>query len=185
MVEIHSWPKHAVPREIAVQIRSYIRVQWPFLDGRGNRVWDLAPRKDEPTTLALVDDEILVSHTEVNFRTVEFQSQQLKVAGLSAVFTYPAFRGLGFGRQIVIAATDLIRASDADLAMLFCGEPLVGFYAGSGWTQMKTAQVMYGDREHPKLKDDNAVMMLFVSGRGKGIAEAVCNQAIYVGGTTW
>ncbi len=115
MVELHSWPKHAVPRDIAVQIRSYIRMQWPFLDGRRNRVWDFPPRNDEPTTLALVDGEILVSHTEVNYRTVEFQSQQLKVAGLSAVFTYPSFRGSGFARQIVSAATDMIRASDATL----------------------------------------------------------------------
>ena len=125
MVELHSWPKHAVPRDIAVQIRSYIRIQWPFLDGRRNRVWDFSPREDDWTTLALVDGEILVSHTEVNFRTVEFRSQQLKVAGLSAVFTYPSFRGSGFARQIVSAATEMIRAGDADLAMLFCGEPLV------------------------------------------------------------
>ena len=51
---------------------------------------------------------------------------------------------------------------------------------------MKTARVMYGDRGHPKLKDDNAVMMLFVSERGKGIANALAQwEQIYVGANTW
>src|SRR2546423_7866461 len=92
MIELHSWPKHAVPREIAAQIRSFIRIQWPFLNGQGNRIWDYSPRADEPTTFALVDDEILISHTEVNFREIEFEGQTLKVGGLSAVYTYPAFQ---------------------------------------------------------------------------------------------
>ena len=50
---------------------------------------------------------MLVSHTEVNFRVIEFQSQQLKVAGISAVFTYPAFRGSGCASQIVTEALAL------------------------------------------------------------------------------
>ena len=79
MIELCSWPKHAVPREIAAQIRSFIRMQWPFLNGRGNRLWDFEARQDGPITFALVDDEILISHAEVNFRTIEFQSQSLKV----------------------------------------------------------------------------------------------------------
>ncbi len=69
--------------------------------------------------------------------------------------------------------------------MLFCGEPLVEFYSTCGWTPMKSAHVMYGDREHPTLKDDNAVMMLFVSERGKGIANALRMEQIYVGANTW
>src|SRR5438105_1751631 len=112
MIELRCWPKHAVPREIAAQIRSFVRIQWPFLNGRSNRIWDYPPREHEPMTLALIDDEILVSHTEVNFRQIEFEGQALKVGGLSAVFTYPAFRGSGCAHQIVSAATEMIRVSD-------------------------------------------------------------------------
>jgi GNAT superfamily N-acetyltransferase len=185
MIELRSWPKHAVPREIAVQIRSFMRMQWPFLNGRGNRIWDFPAREGEPTTFALVDDEILVSHTEVNYRDIEFDGQILKVGGLSAVFTYPAFRGSGCAKRIVTAATDALRASDADLAMLFCGAPLEGFYASCGWTPMKTARVMYGERDHPKLKDDNVVLMLFVSQRGRRSQEMLLREQIYVGANTW
>jgi GNAT superfamily N-acetyltransferase len=185
MIELRTWPKHAVPREIAIQIRSFIRMQWPFLNGRGNRIWDFPPRDDGPTTFALVDDEILVSHTEVNYRTVEFQGQSLKVGGLSAVFTYPAFRGTGCASRIVTDATAALRASDADLAMLFTGAPLEEFYASCGWTAMKTARVMFGDRDNPKLKDDNVVMMLFISQRGAALQSALDREPIYVGENTW
>ena len=185
MIELRSWPKHAVPREIAAQIRSFVRIQWPFLNGQGNRIWDYPPRAGEPTTFALVDDEILVSHTEVNFREIAFEGQMLKVGGLSAVFTYPAFRGTGCAARIVTAATEAIRAGNADLAMLFCGAPLEGFYTSCGWTPMKTARVMYGERDHPKLKDDNVVMMLFVSERGRRVQEMLAREQIYVGANTW
>src|SRR5690349_19255161 len=184
-MELHAWPKHAVPRDVAIQIRSFIRIQWPFLNGQGDRLWDFSPRENEPTTFVLMNGEALVSHTEVNFRTVEFHSEQWKVGGLSAVFTYPAFRGTGCAARIVTAATDALRASDADLAMLFCGAPLERFYTDCGWTPMKTARVMFGDREAPTLKDDNVVMMVFVSERGKALRDVLARESIYVGVSTW
>jgi predicted acetyltransferase len=185
MIELRSWPKHAVPREIAAQIRSFIRMQWPFLNGRENRLWDFAPRADEPTTFVLIDNEVLISHVEVNCRPVDFSGQTLKVGGLSAVFTYPAFRGTGCAKQLVSAATQAIASSDADLAMLFCASDLEKFYTDCGWTAMMTARVMYGDRESQKLKDDNLVMMRFVSQRGRGLEAILARDAIYVGASTW
>ena len=184
-MELHSWPKSAVPREIAIQIRSFIRIQWPFLNGTGDRLWDFPPRENEPTTFVLMNGEALVSHSELNFRTIEFQSQPWKVGGLSAVFTYPAFRGAGCAQKIVCAVTDSLRGSDTDLAMLFCGEPLERFYIDCGWTAMKTARVMYGDPVHPTLKNDNVVMMLFVSKRGKTLERMLATESIYVGANTW
>jgi predicted acetyltransferase len=185
MIELHTGPKHAVPREIAVQIRSFIRVQWPFLNGLGNRIWDYRLCANEPTTFALIDDEILVSHVEVNFRVVEFAGETLRVGGLSAVFTYPAFRGAGFSKQIVTAATDFLHKSEVDLSMLFCAENLERFYTACGWTAKKSARVMYGDRAKPKLKDDNLAMMLFVSARGTALESRLEREEIYVGEKTW
>jgi predicted acetyltransferase len=185
MIELRTYPKHAVPREIAAQIRSFLRIQWPFLNGQQNRLWDFVAVENGPITFVLVDDEILISHTEVNHRTVEFGGHNLKVGGLSAVFTYPAFRGGGHARRIVAAATDSILKSDADLAMLFCGAPLEKFYESCGWTAMKSARVMYGPKQSPQLKDDNLVMMLFVSDRGKAMREVLERKPIYVGAKTW
>lgn len=185
VIQLLSFPKHAVPPIIAAQIRSFVRIQWPFLNGRGNRIWDYPPRDGGPTTLVLVDDEMLISHTEVNFRDIDFVGETLKVGGISAVFTYPAFRGSGHANKIVTHATDLIRRSDADLAMLFTAAKNENFYTRCGWCAMKNAHVLYGEKENPTLKDDNVVMMLFVSPRGERMKNLLETQEIYVGATTW
>ncbi len=69
--------------------------------------------------------------------------------------------------------------------MLFCGPKLENFYTRCGWQPMPTARVMYGERDKPQLKDDNLIMMLFISDRGKGLKETLATEEIYVGLTTW
>jgi hypothetical protein len=44
---------------------------------------------------------------------------------------------------------------------------------------------MYGERENQTLKDDNLVMMLFVSERGNSLRPMLEREAIYVGASTW
>src|SRR5690242_10343289 len=136
--ELFTFPKHAVPREIAAQIRSYMRVQWPHLDGRGGRLWDVPP-SDGAVTFVLMHDQLLVSHASVKRWDFAFEGGRQKILGLSAVFTYPAWRGSGFGRQIVHAATaHLLRAPDADAAILFCSEKRIPLYESTGWQDMAT-----------------------------------------------
>jgi predicted acetyltransferase len=185
VIRLLSFPKHAVPPIFAAQIRSFIRIQWPFLNGRGNKIWDYPPRENEPTSFILADDDMLISHAEANQRDIEFQGQLLRVGGLSAVFTYPAFRGTGCAQQTVSAATAHLQASNCDLAMLFCGPKLENFYTRCGWCAMPTAHVMYGEHDKPQLKDDNLIMMLFISDRGKGLKQTLTTEEIYVGPATW
>src|SRR5688572_17187631 len=70
MPELKSYPKLDVPREVAAQIRSYVRVQWPFLDARDGRIWDVPPASSDARTFVVLDGETLVSHAEANFRDV-------------------------------------------------------------------------------------------------------------------
>src|SRR5437773_7170462 len=160
MRELRSYPRHLVPRDFAIQIRSYARIQWPYVQGQGNEIWDFTARENNPLHFILYDNEVVISHASVNHRPVEFQGETLNCWGLSTVFTYPAFRKGGFASQLVRAATEHIQKSQADLAMLFCGHPLRQFYSTAGWTPMDTARVFYGDEKNPTAKIDNLVMML-------------------------
>jgi len=183
--EIRSYLKHEVPRDLACQIASYVRIQWPFLLDRGNRLWDYSPRPDAPVHFLMLDDEVLISHASVNHRPVEVGHQTLNVYGLSAVFTYPAFRKGGFAQRVVRAATQHILSSNADVAMLFAGQPLRKFYTVCGWEPADSARIYYGEQENPTLKDDNLVMMLFVSEKGRAAREILQSQPVYVGKQTW
>src|SRR5207237_4681220 len=99
--------------------------------------------------------------------------------------TYPAFRKGGYASRVVQAATNHLLQSDADLAMLFCGQPLRAFYTACGWEAADAARVFYGDKQNPTLKSDNLVMMLFVSEKGKRLRPRILCDAIYVCPATW
>jgi GNAT superfamily N-acetyltransferase len=185
MPSLHAYPKPQVPREVALQVRSYVRIQWPHLDELiGPRLWDVPP--DSPArTFVVLDGEKLVSHAEANFRPVDHAGATFNVGGLSAVFTYPAYRRGGFAQQVVRAASEFLDASDADLALLFCGEPRRGFYASLGWEALNEACIHYGDRANPKRHEGTIVMARFISPRGRAARQPFEREAVYVGQRTW
>src|SRR4051794_28914477 len=134
MPELRSYLRHQLPPVLAAQVRAFQRIQWPFLDQRSEVLWDFTPRPDAPVHFVMTEGDVLISHVCVNRRRVEVRGQPLEVFGLSSVFTYPAWRGEGHAGQLVEAATDYLRASPADVAMLFCGGALEGFYSKRGWS---------------------------------------------------
>lgn len=187
MPDLRVYARHEIPPLLACQIRSYVRVQWPSLDLRP-AVWNHTPDgdpADAATHFLLTEGEMLVSHASVRTRTVRHAGTPYRVAGLSTVFTYPDFRGRGLGEQVVRAATDHIRRSGDDLAMLFCGDRVQPLYLRCGWEPVPSARIYYGDEREPNLKDDNLVLMLFLSEIGRAAREMFERDPVYVGPSTW
>lgn len=184
MLDLCDFPKPSVPREIAIQIRSYVRIQWSHLDAQGATLWDVPP-DSSARTFVVLDGEQLVSHGEVNFRDVVHGGRTLGVGGISSVFTYPAYRHGGFASKVVAAATAFLDHSDADLAILFCAEPLRTFYASCGWELINTARILSGVPATPTLHTCTEVMMRFISERGRAARTSLELDAVYVGERTW
>jgi len=185
MPSLHEFAKPHVPRDVAAQIRSYQRIQWPHLDELiGPKLWDVPP-DSTARTFILLDGEKLISHAEANFRPVEHANRTFNVGGLSAVFTYPAYRGKGFAQQVVRAATAFLDASDADFAMGFCGERLRGFYTNVGWEWLDGARILYGDRANPTQHEGTIVMAHFIPARGDDARTLLGSEPLYVGERTW
>jgi GNAT superfamily N-acetyltransferase len=186
MSKLLSFPKHLVPRDIAVQIRSYYRIQWPHVHARSGSLWNYsADNPLRPVNFVLMEDEALVSHAEANWRGIEFDNQKLICGGISGVFTYPAWRGSGLAKDVVRAATDAINQSDADLAILFTGPRLRNFYCECGWIPMDTARILYGDPINPKQDQTGQIMMLFPSAKGSSLHDRLNHEPLYVGPLTW
>ena len=184
MAELRDFPKPLVPREVAAQIRSYVRVQWPQLDARDGVLWKVAS-DSAARTFVVLDGEQLVSHAEANFRIIEHAGASFTVGGLSAVFTYPAYRRGGYATQVARAASAFLDRSHADLAMLFCGEPLRRFYASCGWEACDAARMLYGDSAAPTPHTGSLVMMRFISGKGRAARRGFESEPVYVGERTW
>lgn len=185
MAELRAYAKSAVPRDVALQIRSYQRMQWPHLDEViGAMLWDV-PADSTARTFVVLDGEKLVSHAEANFRPIARAGYTFNVGGLSAVFTYPAYRGKGHAQQVVSAATAFLDQSDADLALLFCGESKRGLYASLGWVTMEAADIQYGDPQHPTRYEGGIVMVRYMSARRRAASSAFQCEPVYVGERTW
>jgi aminoglycoside 2'-N-acetyltransferase I len=189
MPELRWYLKQDVPRDIAAQIRSYIRMQWPQLNPGLTKIWTAPPGFPlDRMVFVLMEDELLISHAETSFREVDHAGQRYKVGGLSAVFTYPAHRGTGAGEQVVHAATEHLRGGGggggADLSLLFCGERVKSLYLRTGWEVMESQQIFFGDPATPQ-KTDYIVMANVATPRGQTARDLWNREAAYVGPTLW
>ena len=184
MSELRFYASEELPRELKCQILSFVRIEWSEIFREHNRFWDYTHKDTHPVNVVISERGQVISHAEVNWRILTQAGQPYKVYGVSAVFTYPAFRHEGYGTQVMQAVTDYIRSSDADVAMLFCLPELVPFYAHAGWEAPTEARIQYGDQDYPQ-REEGATCMLFVSARGQAARAAFATQPVYVGGCSW
>jgi aminoglycoside 2'-N-acetyltransferase I len=186
MVEQRIFPSHELPSDLKWQILSFLRINAPegFVGKNLWRDW-ISKEDDHPVHIVLVERGILISHTEVVWKYLEHAGELYKAYGLSGVFTYPTFRGRGFGKQVVEAGTQYIRGSDADLGMFWCQPRLKIFYAQCGWTPMEAATTLIGPKDAPVVSNE-LLMMLFLSGKGQKGRPALEREPIYFGeDATW
>ncbi len=181
MPELRAFRKPDVPREIAIQIASYVRVQWPAVTGRRTPLWEATPYPNGAIHFVVTDGDVLISHAMVASRRLAHGGETFNVFGLSSVFCYPTHRGSGFGEQVVAAATECIRQQhDADLALLFCGERVKSLYTRHGWQIVPGLTIRSGDDVE---FNDGHVMTLLVSNRAR--AHDFSAEPFHVGPNTW
>lgn len=185
MLIARNYLRHELPRDIASQIRSFVRMQWPTLWADQTDLWNFTPQPRPSRHFVLLDGELLLSHAAVNDRDLNYHDQTWRVYGLSTVFTYPDRRGSGFGSQVVATASEYIRQSDGDLAMLFADARWEKFYTTHGWHAVPTARILFGDSQSPSIKNDNLTMMMMLSHRARQLQHQLEHQPIHVGETTW
>jgi GNAT superfamily N-acetyltransferase len=179
------YPSNELPAHLKWQILSFLRITWPegFIGENKLRDW-VSSAENHSISLMLVEDEILISHTEVVWKYLDHAGETYKAFGLTGVFTYPAFRGQGYGKQIVERGTAYLEASDADIGIFHCDSSLKEFYAACGWIPMKSATTMVGSKDNPRVSDE-LMMMRFVTGKGKRGRPAFESLPLYFGKYTW
>jgi RimJ/RimL family protein N-acetyltransferase len=187
MAELLTYTSAEFPESLKWQAVSFLRVQYPLGFVNENRLRDWVIREDEhPIYIVLVERGILISHTNVVWKYLEHDGLIYKAYGLTGVFTYPSFRGHGYGSQVVAAGTEYILQSDADISMLYCDVSLKDFYARHDWSHMDTSISFIGGNENPEPVDDEILMMLFISPKGQRGRQMFESKPIYFGGDyTW
>jgi aminoglycoside 2'-N-acetyltransferase I len=178
-------PTTELPLFLQDQILTFLKPTWPegFIAADRARDW-LSHQENHPVHLILVDDSCLISHAAIVWKYLEHAGATFKAYGLAEVFTHPACRGRGYGRQIVEAGTAYIKRSDGDLGMLWCAPSLKRFYARSGWVGMEQAETLIGPKEAP-LVYRLLLMMLFLSQKGQHGRASFETKPIYFGIKAW
>lgn len=185
MPEVQHYRRYAdIPTELAVQAASFIRLVW-LADRKGeDRFWKLDDPSGTVQYFIIAERGVLISHADVVQRTITHAGESYLLYGLGGVFTYPAFRGEGYGQQVVDAATAFIRSSPADVGMLFCNPARWGLYGRSGWARLEN-QILEGAPEAPQPYTYEPAMIIYNSARAQAHQHDFESQPIYVGKGTW
>lgn len=187
MAEQQTYTSTAFPADLKCQTLSFLRTHWPDGFKGENRLRDWVTKEsDHPMHIVLVEAGILISHTNVVWKYLNHEGISYKAYGLTGVFTYPAFRGEGYGSRIIAAGTNYIQQSDADIAMLYCDDSLRSFYAQHGWIPMDHAISYIDSEDGPVLVEDEILMMQFISPKGQQRRKSFEGRPIYFGSdSTW
>ncbi len=185
MIQELVYPDEQLPPHLKCQILSFLRMMWPqgFMGENRLRDW-ISPAEDHSISMMFVEEDILISHTQVVWKFLNLAGETYKAYGLSGVLTYPAFRGQGFGRRIVEKGTAYIDTTDADIAMFHCDKSLKKFYSACGWIPMETAVTYIGPKDHQVISSE-LLMMRFYSEGGKKSRTAFETIPFYFGEDTW
>lgn len=179
--ELKSYRRSEIPRDLAIQIASYVRIQWPNLAGRRTPLWESLYPSIERTHFVITDGDVLISHAIAHGRTLTHAGESWDVWGLSSVFTYPTHRGSGFGEQVVAAATQHIRQQQgADFALLFCGQRVKSLYFRQGWQHLPHLRVHFGENQ---CFNDGYCLALLLTDRAR--AHDFSTEPLHVGPYTW
>jgi predicted N-acetyltransferase YhbS len=180
MLEHSTYHDAELPAHLRWQVLSFMRIEWPFIFRRANRLSKhIHDPALHPFHFAVVEDEVLFSYGTVVSMYLQHAGETYKVYGLANVLTYPPYRKEGHGRHVVDAATTYIKASDADVAALFCDPSLKHFYATSGWEAIESAATVIGPADNPQ-PFSALKMMLFVSKKGHVGRAAFEQQAWHI-----
>ena len=184
MPDVLQYTLDNLPTDYEWQIRDFVRIHW--YDGFQYDVnATLHPDFWHPAYFVIADQRALFSAATAVWKMVEIDGISYKTYGLSGVLTYPTFRGKGYGRAVVDAATDYIKQqAGADMAILWTGENLFPFYEHCGWEHPDKLKVMHGPKDDPQLSYGEP-MLLFLSERTQQMRPTLIGGTFYFGEFTW
>jgi hypothetical protein len=154
------------PAILKWQALAFMRVEWPYIFTDDERfLTETYPIEFQPVHFVVTEGEILISYAATVNVTLRHANRSYKVCGLGNVFTFPPYRREGNGHKVLKLATNVIKESDVDVAILFCEPTNISFYASEDWISTLSPTYIADGKDHYKY--DEQRMMLFISNRGK------------------
>ncbi len=183
MIEVIACLEEELPDDLRRQTVKALRDEWPgaFTGVKAERTQLNDPALHAMIFSLLVDGQ-LASHLSVQRKIVEHRGESYKAHGLSGVLTVPAFRGKGYGEQVVRAATAFMEQDGADVGLFTSDPPLRAFYERCGWTLLEGASLVGGTRARPFPSDTlgKTTFAWFFSARAQAHGKDFVGAAIWL-----
>jgi aminoglycoside 2'-N-acetyltransferase I len=178
LVEILSWPETDVPRALRLQV---VRIQ--------NEAWPRdPPRTAEPqhdpaqraVSMLLVEDGRVRAALDVLSKPMVHRGETYAASGLSMVVTDRAVHRQGYGKRLVEAAREAMRAGGVDLAIFTCDTPLAPLYESAGFCVLPGTVLVGGTPADPLPSDrlDKVTLACFFASRALAHAADFVNARI-------
>jgi hypothetical protein len=156
-----------------------MRVQWPSIfTGERQFVTDTYSPELDPVHFVAAEGELLISYASAIRLDLEHAGKTYQTYGFGNMLTFPSFRENGFGGQVLDMATDYIKQSKVDIAILFCDPKRESFYAKRGW-EITLSPTRIGTPNQHKIYNLSR-MMLFISEKGRQGMKNFEGQPLYV-----
>ena len=167
------------PAVLKWQALAFMRVEWPYIFTDEERfITETYPIEFRPVHFVVTEGETLISYAATIGLTLEHANHSYKVCGFGNMFTFPPYRREGNGHKVLKLATDAIKQSDVDVAVLFCDPSVAPFYSLEGWiSELSPTYIADGDKYEVY---DEQRMMLFISDKGKQGRSDFQQQPVYV-----
>jgi len=184
MSEVNIYKENELPESLKWQILSFIRAIWPEGFYNENEYRDWIHGKDQHAVHFVIEkNKLLISYAGVVWKELEHAGGKYKTYGLSGVFTYPSFRGKGYGLKVIKEAKLYMEKQDGDIALF--PSQTTGFYEKAGFIRIAGAKILEGDPKLPKEHEEKNIYMLFISEKGKSHKNDFARKPIYFGRDVW
>ena len=148
------------------QAIAFMRCEWSSIfQGDILYLSEPYPPEFDPIHFIIAESQSLLSYATIMKRDLLHANQEYTIYGFGNMFTFSPYRNQGYGRKILHTATQFIRQSSVDVAILFCDKNLEQYYAAEGW--LATHSPTYLGYPKEQVLYEPLRMMLFISEQGK------------------
>ena len=167
------------PAALKWQAIAFMRMEWPFIfTGDFKFITEPYPPELHPVHFVAAEDDSLISYASIIRLDLDHAGTNYGTYGLGNLFTFPPYRRQGHGRQVLELATDFIKSSDVDVAILFCDAQLEPFYATCGWEVTHSLTRIGLPNDYKAFEASR--MMLFTSEKGRQGKTDFEEQPLYI-----
>jgi aminoglycoside 2'-N-acetyltransferase I len=117
--------------------------------------------------MLLIEAGRVLAALDILSKPIVHGGETYAASGLSMVVTDRAVHRRGYGKRIVEAAREAMRAGGADLAIFTCDTPLAPFYESAGFEVLRGSVMVGGTQSNPFPSDrfDKVTLASFFTSR--------------------